>query len=128
MRSARGIHFPRSHHRLEVQGRQILIRDRADSAFSTHRDADRPDLCFMRGSPPGATVRIYYDTDLEVMVEDVIESSGGSLYYVDEIKSITPRIGKVKRYRLVCTKLDPERWEGEPDHRLYWYRRGSTRR
>ena len=81
----------------------------------------------MRGKPPGSTVRFYYDSDVEVMAEDVIESTGGSLYYVDEIERIGKgRLGR-QRFHMRCVKLDPTTFQGEPDHHLYWYPRRRKR-
>lgn len=47
----------------------------------------------------------------------MFQSTGGSLYYVEEAH----RAGS--RWRLECMKLDPDGWEGEPDWYLEWDRR-----
>lgn len=45
-------------------------------------------------------------------------SSGGSLYFVESVRK-TPT-----RYKLVCMKLDPRSFDGEPDWYIEWDRRG----
>lgn len=63
-------------------------------------------------------LRVTWHGDGEPLEDDVFRSSGGSLYFVDEVSRF-----RTGRYRLTCTKLDPESFEGDVDWHLVWDRR-----
>ena len=72
------------------------------------------------GKPPGShvTLRIKWHGPGQPHEEDIAMSSGGSLYFVESVRK-TPT-----RYKLVCMKLDPRSFDGEPDWYIEWDRRG----
>lgn len=81
----------------------------------------------MAPAPAGAIVRVRYDTDAVVEPGDVIETTTGRRYLVDEVRPVCRRHpgGPWRRLNLRCVVLGPgEVVEGAVVHPLFWYRRG----